>query len=414
MKLVRLQDTARADLSAEQRRPSLLHLVTNFVASLADVGANVSDPEKNAWVAKHLISVAGADPNSTTIDMEQFKKGLRGMGMDEAAVAAMVAFGTPLQTMSSGQDLYTQVDLTKAGRNHPGAPSNVILPSGEISAQGLKYLKNFSSMDPQLGEVMTLKSFEYFHNNRKAQIMRDSHGLQETIRNFIGVNVVMSGEFGPFLAVAGVPNKDGELVIPMARLDELYNHNIFYRVRAEHDAATLLLAANDGTLGKSFKAPEFLAAFAQRQGVELKTSDQIIDFAKTVLRERNPKVYAHGDELAAAAQVKAQLPINETGEVPGLAEGAKAHKKHKISSGMLAAATADTSSATGMTMKGADMLIDNPLTPDYLKSVLKPRGLGQLVEATGRLALEPTAPTPIGKAAMQLMCPFLAAGGVKE
>ena len=211
MKLVSAT-TARAELSTEQQRPTLLHLVTNFVASLADVGANVSDPEKNAWVAKHLISVAGSDPNSTTIDMEQFKKGLRGMGMDEAAVKAMVAFGTPLQTMSTGRDLYTQVDLTKAGRNHPGAASNVIQPNGEISPEGLKYLKMFSTMDPQLGEVMNFKSFEYFHENRKNQIMRDSHGLRDTVRNFIGVNVVLSGEFGPFLAVAGVPNKDGELV----------------------------------------------------------------------------------------------------------------------------------------------------------------------------------------------------------
>ncbi|MFO0728708.1 MAG: hypothetical protein U1E65_33330 [Myxococcota bacterium] len=399
---MKLPVVARGDLSLvpQHETPTLLHAVTSFVRELANVGANVKDPEASAWVAKHLISVSGADPNSTTIDMEQFKKGLRAMGMDDTAVLAMVAFGTPLQTMSSGNDLYTKVDLTKAGRNHPGAPSGVLLPGGGISEQGLKYLKGFATKhDAMLGDdVITEVGFKAFHENRVAQIADSSHGIKDRIRNWVGSRVVMSGEFGPFLAVAGVPDAKGELVMPLKRIDELYNHKIFYRVRAEHDAATLLLKDADGALGAKPAVPEHLATFAKMEGVSIKNKDEMIAFAKTVLRERNPKVYASGAELEAAKQVHAQLGTGSIGERDGVAEGEKAHKQRKIGGPLMEIATNERLSvqnATDLAQRGASMLVDNPLDKAYLKSVLEPRSLGALAQGTA-----------------MLICPFLS-GGIK-
>ncbi|MCC7382016.1 MAG: hypothetical protein IT384_09310 [Deltaproteobacteria bacterium] len=387
----RISATQRAQLPVQAEGGTLRHLVTQFVREIANKVANVKDPERSTWVADHLIAVSGADPNSRTISMEQFKKGLEGMGLNDAAVITMVAAGTPLQVMSSGKDLYTEVDLDKAGRNHPGASSGVLLPGGGISEEGLKYLKMFqTTVDPLLGDVLTGENLKTYHLNRVEQIKRESKGLPigERIRNWVGANIVMSGEFGPFLAVAGVPNSQGELVLPLARLDELYNHKIFYRVRAEHDAAALLLKEHDGKLGPKPSVPEFLATFAKMQKVEIGTKEQLLDFARTVLRERNPKVYGTGAEISAAKEVRAQLAASGLPDRAGLDQASAAHGQRKVPDRlvqMAAQANLTVTNPSDLATEGARRLIDNPLDTPYLESVLNPRGVGGLLQATAML-----------------------------
>ena len=114
---MKLPVVARGDLSLvpQHETPTLLHAVTSFVRELANVGANVKDPEASAWVAKHLISVSGADPNSTTIDMEQFKKGLRAMGMDDTAVLkGAQSLQTPIARGATASNCTTASDTAAA------------------------------------------------------------------------------------------------------------------------------------------------------------------------------------------------------------------------------------------------------------------------------------------------------------
>lgn len=369
------------------------HGVSEWLKSIADNVVDVKDPERNEWVAQHLLAISGTDPSSTTITMEQFKKGLEGMGMNEDAVKAMLRLGTPPQGLSSGEDLYTSINLKNAGRNHAGAPSNVIRSDGGISKEGMKYLLGFATTQhPETKQWgFDLDAISHFMENRKNQIMAAAQGIPDAVKKFVGSRVIMEGEFGPFITVAGVPLPDGSLWVSQQRMAELYNHKIFYRVRAERDAAQLLIDGMDQKIdgGKKFKAPEALATFAKMEGADVSTKENALAFATKVLQQRDPGAFAvKGKEVAAARSVVAQLgPEFEavTGQRPDLGwEADQAHAKAKVSKSLVDLA-ADPGilpqSGADLALAGANLLIDNP-SRDYLSKVLDQRTLGTLTKAT--------------------------------